>query len=107
MLDRFRRGSFAGKDAVRDSWPQDQCVAVALLIAAMTPDSKAALARTKRDDLFPDHTGMTDFIRHNFGLWEGNTALIESCRCENPDDATTRIIEMTWNALRYRPASCR
>jgi len=83
-----------------DSWPRDKLVAVALLIAAMTPDSKAAMVKIKRDDLFPDHTGMADFIRQHFGLWDGNTALIESCARDNPDDAAMVIIEMTWKALR-------
>ena len=32
-------------------------------------------------------------------LWDGNTALIESCQCDNPEDAITSIIEMTWIAL--------
>ena len=45
------------------SWPRDKLVAVALLIAAMTPESKAAMVTIKREDLFPDHTGMADFIR--------------------------------------------
>ncbi len=63
---------------MRDNWPQDSLVAVALLIAAMTPDAKAAMARIKREDLFPDHAGTADFIRQHFGLWDGNTALIES-----------------------------
>lgn len=83
-----------------DSWPRDKLVAVALLIAAMTPDSKTSLERIKREDLFPDHTGMTDFIRQHFGLWDGNTALIESCACDSPDDAAVAIIEMARNALR-------
>ena len=83
-----------------DSWPRDKLVAVALLIAAMTPDFKAAMVRIQREDLLPDHSGMADFIRQYFGLWEGNTALIESCRCDSPEDAAMSIIEMTWNALR-------
>ncbi|MDP1718633.1 MAG: hypothetical protein Q8L40_11215 [Burkholderiales bacterium] len=83
-----------------DSWPRDKIVAVALLIAKMTPDSGASLARTKREDLFPDHTGLADFIRQHFGLWDGNTALIESCACDSPDDAAVAIVEMTWKALR-------
>ena len=83
-----------------DSWPQDKLVAVALLIAAMTPDSKASLARIKRNDLIPDHTGLADVIRRHFGLWEGNTTLIESCGCAGPDDAAAAIIEMAWIALR-------
>jgi hypothetical protein len=66
----------------------------------MTPDSKAAMVRVKRENLFPDHTGMADFIRHRFGLWDGNTALVESCGCYSPDDAAIAIIKMTWNALR-------
>ena len=73
---------------------------MALLIAAMTPDSKAAMVRIKREDLFPDHTGMADFIRRHFGLWEGNMMLIESCGGDSPDDAAMSIIEMTWKALR-------
>ena len=32
-----------------DSWPQDKLVAVALLIAGMTPDSKASLAQSATD----------------------------------------------------------
>ena len=43
---------------------------------------------------------MVGFIRQHFGLWKGNTALIESCACGNPDDAAMVIIEMTWNTLR-------
>src|SRR3972149_264881 len=83
-----------------DSWPHDKLVTVTLLIAAMTPDSKAAMLRLKREDLFPDHTGMVDFIRQRFGLSDGNIALIESCACNSPDDAAMAIIEMTWDALR-------
>jgi hypothetical protein len=86
---------------------EGKLVAVALLIAAMTPDSKAAMVRIKREDLLPDHTGMADFIRHHFGLWEGNTTLIESCGRDNPDDAAVAIIEMTWKALRATLADAR
>jgi hypothetical protein len=88
-----------------DSWPRDRLVAVALLIAAMTPDSKAAMVRIKREDLFPDHTGMADFIRRHFGLWEGNMMLIESCGCDSPDDAAMSIIEMTWKAAGFTTKS--
>lgn len=83
-----------------DSRPRDKLVAVALLIAAMTPNSRVAMAKSKREDLFPDHTGVADFIQHRFGLWDGNMMLIESCACDGPDDATMVIIEMTWKALR-------
>ncbi len=89
---------------MRDNWPQDRLVAVALLIAAMTPDAKAAMARIKREDLFPDHTGTTDFIRQHFGLWDGNPALIESCGCDSPDGAAMVIVGETWNALRMSEA---
>lgn len=50
-----------------DSWPRDKLVAVALLIAAMTPDSKVAIAAIKREDLLPDHAGRSDFMRLQFG----------------------------------------
>jgi len=83
-----------------DSWPREKLVAVALPIAAMTPDSKASLVRIKRENLFPDHTGMADVIRQSFGLWDGDVALIESCRCNSPDDDAVAIIEMTRDALR-------
>ena len=84
---------------MRESWPQDKLIAVALLLAAMTPDAKAAITRIKREDLFPDHTGMTDFVRQNFGLWNGNIALIKSCACSAPDGAAMAIIELAWKAL--------
>ena len=45
-------------EVMLNSWPQDKLVAAALLIAAMTPESKAAMVSIERDDLFPDHTGM-------------------------------------------------
>ena len=82
------------------SYPTDKLVAVAFLIASMTPDSKAAMVRIKREDLFPDHTGIADFVRYRFRLWDGNTALTESCKRNNPDDAGMMIIETTWNASR-------
>ena len=81
------------------SWPRDKLIAVALLIGAMTPASKVAIAAIKREDLLPDQTGMTDFMRLQFGLWDGNTALIESCACDSPDSAAMMLIEMTWTAL--------
>ena len=84
---------------MRDSWPQDKLIAVTLLIAAMTPDAKAAMSRIKREDLFPDHTGTTDFIRQHFGLWNGNTALIESCGGGTPDDAAIAIVGLAWKVL--------
>ena len=82
-----------------NSWPRHKLIAVALLIAKMTPDSRAAMARIKHEELFPDHTGTTDYIRQYFGLWDGNTALIESCGCNSPDDAAMVIVEMVWMAL--------
>ena len=88
------------KNAIRDTWPHDKLVAVALLIAAMTADSRIGMARCKREDLFPDHTGVSDFIRLHFGLWDGNAALMESCQANSSDDAAMVIIEMTWTALR-------
>jgi hypothetical protein len=53
-----------------DSRPRDKLVAVALLIAAMTPESKTTMVRIKRKDLFPDHTGMANSIQQHFGLWD-------------------------------------
>ncbi len=43
---------------------------------------------------------MADFIRQHFGLWDGNTALIESCGCDSPDDAVMVIVEKAWDASR-------
>ena len=85
---------------MHEGWPDEKLVAVALLVAAMTPESKASIARIRRGDLFPDHSGMADFIRQHFGLWDGNTELIESCGCNSPEDAAVAIIETAWIALR-------
>jgi len=38
-------------------------------------------------------------IRNEFGLWEGNDELIESCGKFEPDGASSAIIDAVWGAL--------
>lgn len=85
---------------MHDNWPRNQVLAVAALIGAMTEESRIAFSRVRREDLFPDHTGISDYIRGHFGLWDGNTMLIRSCGCKEPEDASVAIIEMAWQVLR-------
>lgn len=66
----------------------------------LLPDGeKAKIAAMSQDDLFALHLGLGMWIRNNLGLWSENSALLESARAQNPDDASVVIIEALWRRL--------
>ncbi len=69
--------------------------AVAILLKGMSPDDLASLAAIAEEDLIMYHHGWGTGIRNAFGLWH-NRALVESCGCEDPDDASMVIIRGAW-----------
>ena len=64
------------------------------------------MAKQDEGDLKRHHFTFGAFIRNQFGLWEGNEALLSDCRkisgitFMNPDDAAAFIIKVLWNQLR-------
>lgn len=60
---------------------------------------------TSEDDLIQFHHGWGTGIRNSFGLWRGNTALLESCGAKDihPDRCSMIIIERVWQRLQDTP----
>jgi hypothetical protein len=66
----------------------------------MDEASKEVVRSTKEDDLVLLHFSWGIGIRNGFGLWSGNSALLESTGSWHPDDASSVIIEAVWKRLR-------
>ncbi len=86
-------------DAVRAAWPKTVDQAVTRLLANMNDADQARIRDTKKDDLVLFHHGWGTGIRNDFGLWQGNTALLADCHASHPDDASMVIIEAVWQKL--------
>ena len=81
-------------------WPETVDQAVGVLLGLLPDGEKAKIAATSQDDLIALHLGLGMWIRNNLGLWSENSALLESARAQNPDDASAVIIEALWQRLR-------
>lgn len=79
--------------------PQTIEQAVVVLLDQLPADAKHKIAAMSRDDLIILHFGLGTSIRNDFGLWSGNTALLESAGNSHPDDAAMTIIEALWRRL--------
>lgn len=71
-----------------------------MLLGLLPAGEKAKIAAMSQDDLVALHLGLGMWIRNNLGLWSENSALLESARAQNPDDASVVIIEALWRRLR-------
>lgn len=98
-------------DAVRAQWPASCDEAVSQLLRTLPEGDRATIRATARGDLVRFHHGLGTRIRNGFGLWQGNTALMQSClepgegAQAHPDDVSMIIIERAWRALRARDGS--
>ena len=92
-------------------WPVSVEEAVTLLLRVLPEASLEELASLPRDQLLPTHFGLSMFVRNEFGLWSGNTALTADCArfaeaaFLHPDDVSMVIVERLWEALQERRAS--
>ncbi len=86
-------------------WPKTVDAAVDNILATMDDKSKAQVRSTPRRNLARFHLGWGTGIRNEFGLWAGNTALLESCGGKriHPDDCSMIIIERVWDRLQNLP----
>ena len=82
--------------------PQSVEEAVDRLHANMGLNDEILLATMNEEDLIDAHLALGHQIRHEFGLWTGNIALLESCRIIaddknlHIDDASMVIINVLW-----------
>lgn len=79
--------------------PQTIELTVGVLPERLAAGEKVKIAAMSRDDLINLHFGLGTSIRNDFGLWCGNTALLESTGNSHPDDAAMAIIEALWHRL--------
>jgi hypothetical protein len=81
------------------TWPLTLDTAVERLLGEMSEANKELLRSTPKDRLIGFHMGWAMGIRHAFGLWRGNSQLMESCGEQNADDASMVIVEAVWQRL--------
>ena len=88
----------------RAAWPETLKDAVADILSGMSEADKQKLRTTPKGDLIMFHFGWGMGIRNAYGLWGGNTKLIESACGKpcHPDDASMAIIEAVWAALQKK-----
>jgi hypothetical protein len=85
-------------------WPVTVEAVVVDIIASLSAEDKKRVRDTSDKDLIRFHFGWGAGIRNHYGLWRGNTQLIESAcggPC-HPDDASMIIIKKMWEALRQQ-----
>lgn len=80
-------------------WPTTVSEAVSALLTTIGDEVKDYLASCDEADIWGLHFTLGMWIRNNYGLWQGNKALLESCRAFDPDGASMVIIRALWQAL--------
>lgn len=82
--------------------------AIGSLHTNMSLNDEILLASMNEEDLVNLHFALGHRIRHEFGLWTGNDALLESCRIisENQDlhvdDASMVIVKALWHKVKEK-----
>jgi len=80
-------------------WPKSVEEAADRVISIMPEKDKRFVRETKREKLVQFHFGLGLYIRNAFGLWQGNSDLLESCGCRHPDDCSMEIVTRIWEKL--------
>ena len=93
-------------------WPRTIDDAVERVLASMSEEEKSDLRDTDERELINFHFGLGWVIRNEFGLYQGNDALLKACarsrfntfEClmfmNDPDEASGFIIEEVWKRLK-------
>jgi len=90
---------------VKKDYPKTCSGAVFEIVNKMIPESKTLVIQTKFEDLIIFNRLWGFRIRNDYGLWRGNTELMNSCLSlrENsqfdPDIVSLIIIEEVWKEL--------
>jgi hypothetical protein len=91
---------------IQNLFPTTVDGAVKILMAEMPLKDKAKIAKTEEDSLSGLHMFLGGYIRRTFGLWCGNSTLVESCAKAvgkekiHEDEASSIIIKELWNRLK-------
>lgn len=87
---------------INSEWPKTLNEAVKVCLLTMTTKDKKTVKNTSEENLIVFHMGWAVNMRNAFGMWESNTALLESCGASNPDDASMVIVEAVWKELNHQ-----
>jgi hypothetical protein len=80
-------------------WPKTMDEALNICLLTLTTKEKELISYTPEDKLIWFQFDWAVNMRNEFGMWEGNTALIESCGASDPDGASMAIVEAVWKEL--------
>ena len=80
-------------------------VAVRVLMQVVPDGEQRAIGRMSEDEMHELGLGLGMWIRNNFGLWQGNEALLADAGALDPDGASAVIIRTFWTRLRHRDSS--
>ena len=83
----------------KEEWPKDSSDAVSILDLVISDKDKEIIRNTALGDLDSLRMGLGSVIRQEFGLWQGNKALITSTFEVDPDLACMTIIREFWDLL--------
>jgi hypothetical protein len=81
------------------AWPRTLQEAANICLLTLTPEEKELVRYTLEDKLIWFDLQWALNMRNEFGMWQGNTALIESCGASDPDCASMAIVEAVWKEL--------
>jgi hypothetical protein len=88
---------------IQHAWPVTLNEAVNIVLTNLTPEEKEVLKYTPQDRLVWFDFDWALNLQNDFGLSQGNTALIEDCGAADPDCASLVIVEAVWNELNRQP----
>jgi hypothetical protein len=80
-------------------WPRSPDEAVNICFLTLTDHEKGLIKYTPQDRLIWFHFDWAMNMRNEFGMWHGNSELIESCWASDPDGASMAIVEAVWQEL--------
>ena len=81
-------------------WPLTFDEAVKRVIATLTEADKVEILKFPKKDLVLLHMSMGMKIRNDFGLHQGNDALMRACGTMDADAVSTDIVEAVWKRLK-------
>ena len=93
------------KTSSNNGWPKTVTEAIKIIWSELSDQEKARISRMDDEAWLSLHFTLGMQIRNRFGLWEGNSMLIEDCErvaglklnhideVMHPDDASTIILQ--------------
>jgi hypothetical protein len=92
-------GKKVSPDGEKGGWPKTLKEADNQILNERSLEDEEKVRLIKKENLILFHHGWGTGIRNDFGLWRGNSALLNDCQATHPDDDSMVIIEAVWESL--------